>query len=104
MRPIWWLVLSAIFFAVGEFYSKKWAVNPCWQKLALLLVSYLVGILCWLPAILQTKQLALTGAIWSVLSLAATVLLGTLVFKENLEVVHWVGMGTAAVSVFLLSL
>ena len=104
MKPIWWLFLSSILFAMGEFYSKKWAINPDWQKMTMLIGSYLVSVLLWLQAIGQTKELAVTGAVWSVLSLAITVLLGTMIFGEKLELGHWIGLGAAAVAVFLLSL
>ena len=99
-----WLVLSAIFFAAGEFFSKKFALNPRLIIVVYILLMYIIGTLAWLPAILQKNQLSIVGAIWSVLSLLATVLIGLLIFGERLSVVGIIGIITAFVAVFLLSL
>jgi multidrug transporter EmrE-like cation transporter len=104
MKPIWWLLLSSVFFAAGEFYSKKYAIAQSWQKLTLVLTSYLISSVLWLPAIRQTKTLATTGAVWSVLDLAITVILGAVIFSEKLQVGQWVGISAAAIAVYLLSL
>jgi hypothetical protein len=48
-----WLVLSAIFFAFGEYLSKKFALNPRFYYVVAVIVVYSLGTLAWLPAILQ---------------------------------------------------
>ncbi|MCX6723082.1 MAG: hypothetical protein NT094_03360 [Candidatus Staskawiczbacteria bacterium] len=98
-----WLTLSAVFFAIGEFMSKKFALNPK-TMLAGILAVYSLGVLAWLPAILQKNQLSIVGAIWSVLSLLTTVLIGLLVFGERLSSVGILGIITAVIAVALLSL
>ena len=45
-----WLIVSAIFFAGGEFLSKKFALNPGFTLVVLLLVSYGISEIAWLPA------------------------------------------------------
>ncbi len=99
-----WLILSAIFFAVGEFFSKKFALAPNWSYVALVVIIYALGTLAWLPAILQKNQLSIVGAIWSVLSLLATVLIGVLIFKEHLNIIGISGIALALISIFLLSI
>jgi multidrug transporter EmrE-like cation transporter len=99
-----WLVLSALFFAAGEFFSKKFALNPKAVFFILIYVTYGLGVLAWLPAILQKNQLSMVGAIWSVLSLLTTVLIGVLIFGEKLSAVGIIGIITAFIAVFMLSL
>ncbi len=99
-----WLVLSALCFAVGEFFSKKFGLEPGWMKFALVMGSYFVGVLFWLVAITENNQLSIVGAIWSVLSLLATVLIGTLIFGEHLSALALVGIALGLVSVFILSI
>lgn len=101
---IFWLILSAIFFAVGEFFSKKFALTPKASLVAWILAAYILGTLAWLPAILQKKQLSITGAIWSVMSLLATVLIGILLFNEKLSGAGIVGIITAFIAIILLSI
>jgi multidrug transporter EmrE-like cation transporter len=99
-----WLALSGLLFAGGEFLSKKFALNPRLTLVVCILVIYSLGVLAWLPAILQKNQLSIVGAIWSVMSLLATVLIGFLLFGEKLSAVGVVGIITAFAAVALLSL
>lgn len=100
---IFWLVLSAVFFAAGEFCSKKFALAPKAGWVALILTAYILGTLAWLPAILQKNQLSIVGTIWSVLSLLATVSIGVIIFNEKLNLAGIFGILTAFVSIVLLS-
>lgn len=104
MKPIWWLLISSVFFAVGEFYSKKYALEPSWQRVMLVLASYSVSAVLWLQAIRQTKTLATTGIECSMLGLAITIILGAVIFGEKLRLIQWIGLSAAAVAVYLLSL
>lgn len=99
-----WLIGSAIFFAFGEFLSKKFALAPSFYYVIIILVVYSFGVLAWLPAILQKNQLSIVGTIWSVLSLLTTVMIGILIFGEKLNAIGVVGIIFAVVAVVLLSM
>lgn len=99
-----WLILSAVFFAGGEFLSKKFALNPKFSFVALVLLAYILGTLAWLPAILQKNQLSIVGAIWSVMSLLATVLIGVIIFSEKLSILGIIGIIMAMGAIVLLSI
>lgn len=101
---LFWLVLSAVFFACGEFLSKKFALGPKPTLVMLILLAYILGTFAWLPAILQKNSLSIVGTIWSVMSLFATVLIGVIIFKEHLSVIGIMGMVLAVVSIVLLSI
>jgi multidrug transporter EmrE-like cation transporter len=100
---IFWLVASAIFFAVGEFFSKKFALNPSIYYVVFILLAYCVGTMFWLPAILQKNQLSIVGTIWSVMSLLATVAIGVLIFNEKLGLTGILGIIFAFISIILLA-
>ena len=100
---IFWLVASAIFFAVGEFLSKKFALSPKVSYVVFILLAYCVGTLFWLPAIMQKNQLSVVGTIWSVMGLLATILIGVLVFREKLSMTGILGIVFAFISIILLS-
>ncbi len=104
MNYIFWLILSALFFAFGEFLSKKFALHPSTKYVIYILLVYALGTLAWLPAILQKNQLSVVGTIWSIMSLLATVLIGTLLFKEKLTIFGLVGIVLAFTSIILLSI
>lgn len=98
-----WLIVSALFFAVGEFLSKKFALNPRSVYVVYILIFYSLGVLTWLPAILQKNQLSIVGTMWSVLSLLTTILIGVLVFNEKLNITGTVGIIFAFIAIILLS-
>jgi multidrug transporter EmrE-like cation transporter len=99
-----WIALSAIFFALGEFLSKKFALNPGWTLFVLFIIVDLISATAWLPAIFERSQLSTTGVIWSIVSVAATVLIGVLAFSEKLTLVQCIGLAFGFVSVVLLSI
>ncbi|MEK7635348.1 MAG: hypothetical protein AAB446_02895 [Patescibacteria group bacterium] len=99
-----WLVVSALFFAGGEFLSKKFALSPKLPYVILIVCIYALGTLAWLPAILQKNSLSIAGTIWSVMSLVATVLIGVLIFGEKLSTLGIIGVITAMVAIVLLSI
>lgn len=99
-----WLVISALFFAVGEFLSKKFALSPRFTYVVLILVAYCLGTLAWLPAILQKNSLSITGTMWSVLSLLTTILIGVLIFGEKLSTIGIIGITMAMMAIILLAI
>lgn len=100
---IWWLILSAIFFAVCEFLSKKFAIQPKWSIFWIIIIVNTLAILVWLPAIMQKNQLSIVGVMWSVMSLLATFLIGIVVFSEKITLLGIVGIIFAFISIILLS-
>lgn len=98
-----WLIISAIFFAVGEFLSKRFALSPKFIYVIYILIAYSAGVLAWLPAILQKNQLSIVGTLWSVFSLLTTILIGVLLFNEKLSLTGIVGIIFAFVAIILLS-
>ena len=101
---IFWLIVSTLFFAAGEFLSKKFAMGPRSSILILLIFVDVLSLLTWLPAIMQKNQLSIVGTIWSVLSLALTVSIGMVVFGEKLNVYGIVGIITAIIAIVLLTI
>jgi len=99
-----WLIFSSLFFAVGEFLSKKFTLNPNLVLVIIIVVVYSVSVLLWLPAILQKNQLSVVGVMWSVISLLITILIGTIIFGEKLNMLSILGIIFAIISTILLSL
>ncbi len=99
-----WLLLSALFFAGGEYLSKKWGMHPNWPATFLVVGVYALGTFAWLPALLHKNQLAVMGTLWLLLATAATVAVGLLVFGEKLNNFQTAGIVLSAVAMVLLSL
>ncbi|MEI8337718.1 MAG: hypothetical protein WCF92_01060 [bacterium] len=102
--PIVWLITSGIFFALGEFFSKKFAISPSIAWIVYLVIVDILSLLAWLPAIMQKSQLSIIGTMWSVISLVLTVLIGVLIFGEKLNTLSIAGIIFALISIILLSI
>jgi multidrug transporter EmrE-like cation transporter len=103
--PSWaWIIVSGVFFALGEFFSKKFVLSPGWSLLVIFLVVDILSALTWLPAIFEKSNLSVTGVIWSVVSVMATVAIGILVFGEKLTIIQSIGLFLGLIAVALLSL
>lgn len=106
MKPHYmvWLVISAVVFSAGEFFSKKFANEPSIGFVVCILLAYCLEALLWLPALLQRNELAVVGAMWSVLSMMATVAIGTLLFGEVISTTNIAGLAVGTIALILLSL
>jgi len=101
--PAWgWLLLSAIWFTVGEYLSKKWGYAPSWATALIVVGAYALGSFAWLPVLLHKNQIALMGTLWLLLATIATVAVGVFIFHEQLNTLQWVGVGLALVALALL--
>ena len=65
---------------------------------------YMVGTWLWLPALKAGKNLATTGITWSVMSAAATVGIGILLFHEKLNAYNYVGLLLSVLGLALLQI
>jgi multidrug transporter EmrE-like cation transporter len=99
----YWLLLSMVFYAGGEFYSKKFALGPKPSFVAFLLIFYALGALAWIVALWNKDELADVGTMWAILSMLTTVSIGIFVFKEKLNAAGVIGVILAVVAIILLS-
>ncbi|MDD5041918.1 MAG: hypothetical protein PHX87_05770 [Candidatus Peribacteraceae bacterium] len=97
-----WLLLSALFFGCGEFFSKKWALAPSFGGGIAVVVVDAIGVVLWLPALLNRNQLSIVGVLWALLGAVVTVSIGLLIFRESLTWVQWIGIVCAFVALALL--
>lgn len=104
MHYLLWLSLSAVFFAIGEYWSKKFANEQRASYIGVILAAYLLTSIFWLPALVQKNHLAVVGTVWSVITLMVTILMGVVVFGERLSGPQWLGVGLATMSIVLLNL
>jgi drug/metabolite transporter (DMT)-like permease len=98
-----WLMVASLFYAAGEYYSKRWADHGGWYNIAMLFVTYMVGVALWLPALKITKTLAVTGMLWLMLAILTATLLGIFMFEEKLTACQWTGVAMAIIACVLLT-
>ncbi|MDD5751248.1 MAG: hypothetical protein PHS73_01885 [Candidatus Peribacteraceae bacterium] len=97
-----WLLFSALFFAYGEYLSKKWALHPGWMMALAVVGVDAIGTFLWLPAIFNRNVLSIIGMAWLLIGAVASVGIGLIVFRETLNWTQWTGMGFALIALVLL--
>ena len=100
----YWLLISMVFYAGGEFFSKKFAMSPKVSTVILILAFYSLGVLAWLAALWGKDELAVVGTTWAVLSLMVTVSIGIFIFGERLNWMGISGIILAVAAIVLLSM
>ncbi len=101
--PFVWLLLSAFFYAGGEYFSKLWAINPTVGISLQVLICSSFAALTWLPALQDKNEITIMGVSWLLLATFAGVIIGCFVFNENLTFSHWLGVSLACTAPVLLN-
>jgi multidrug transporter EmrE-like cation transporter len=99
-----WSFLLIIYFGFGEYYSKIFSNTPTFKLALVVVFSYALGSLAWLPAIYKVKLLAIIGTIWSIMSILMTIVIGIFVFGETLTTIQIIVIVLAAISIILLTI
>lgn len=96
------IVCSVALYTGGEYFSKLWGLDPGIPLMAAAMACYIASAFVWFPALLYRDQLSTIGIAWEVLALCATLLLGFLVFRENISAKNWLGLILGLIAAWLL--
>ena len=97
-----WFGICGVTFAIGEYVSKRWALQGGWHLVVIMTLAYGLGSLAWLPIIKAKTELARMGMMWMVVASVTTVAIGIIVFGEKLTGTQWLGVVLAVVSMLLI--
>jgi len=94
------LSLSIIGVISGDYFAKSWSVNRQPLFFILGMIGYLASGLFYTPTLLK-KGLVITSVIWSVVSTIGFILIGVLIFKEELSPLQIAGVALGSVALVL---
>lgn len=101
---MWFLLLLGAACGIsGDYFCKGWVDTHSNLKLSQAIFCYLCATSLWLVLISQGKQLSRIGPIWTIMQACAAVAIGVFVFKEQLSLIHKIGLGFALVSIACLT-
>jgi drug/metabolite transporter (DMT)-like permease len=99
------LLICALFNILGDYFAKVWSAGGngagAW-KMWLAGGFYCTLTAAWMYGLNRMQHLGRWTCIWTIISLAAGVLMSQLIFHEPMTIKTWVGIGFAAVSLALL--
>ena len=98
------LILFAIVLeAAADILFKYWSIENKNSLFILGMLAYAVGTVFWAVS-LKYEFLSKAVSVFTILNLAAIVLLGVLVFKENLSLINKIGIVLGVVSIILIEI
>ncbi len=98
------LILLAILFEVfGDILFKKFALQNKNYFLIIGLIIYFIGTFFWAVS-LKYESLSKAISIFTILNLIAVVLVGVLMFKENLSLINKIGIFLGVLSIILIEI
>lgn len=100
-----WLVpltLLILFEATADILSKQWQLNQTWWRWCLAIGMYIVANVFWLWALKDGSGLARGGLLFSVGSALLAILIGLVMYREQVGTRELWGLGLGVVSVILL--
>lgn len=103
-QPMLYLIISSIFFISGEYCSKLFAISPSVKSAIIICTLYLIGTICWLPAIYYGKNLSTVGSMWNILAAISTIFLGLVIFQEHITKLQYTGLIMTIIGIILLNL
>jgi multidrug transporter EmrE-like cation transporter len=95
------VLCSLVFYSIGEYYSKLWSLGPSKIFFLIVLASYSMSGVMWLPALRLHGQLSALSAVWSCLSIIICILVGVLMFGEELSTRQVIGLVLAVAASIL---
>lgn len=97
------LILAASSVTVGDYFGKYWSINQKMVYYWLALLGYFGSGIFYLPTLLR-KGLVVTSLIWTLIATIGFLIIGLVIFKENLTPLQVVGVILGISALIVLSL
>lgn len=96
------LLLAAIATVAGDYFGKLWSVDLRHAYFWIGFVLYALAGLFYFPTLLR-DGLITTSIVWTILATAGFLIIGLLIFKEQLTLLQWIGVGFGIVAIILIN-
>ena len=97
------IILATIFEVVGDIFFKKWSAGSKNTLLYIGLLAYSIGTVFWAIS-LKYEFLSKAISTFTILNLIIIILIGVLVFKEDLSLINKIGIAFGVLSIILIEI
>lgn len=97
------IILATALEVGGDIFFKKWAIGGKGLVLLIGLLAYFIGTIFWAIS-LKYEFLSKAISIFTILNLIVIILVGVIMFKEDLSLVNKIGMVLGVLSVILIEI
>lgn len=95
------MLFAVIFEVIADIFLKKWSIESRNILLGAGLFLYFIGTIFW-AFTLKYEHLSKAVSVFTILNFALVVLVGVILFKEDLSLVNKIGIGLGIISVILI--
>lgn len=96
------LFVAAAATIAGDYFGKLWSINPKPTVLILALLGYFLSGFFYIPTLLKSG-LVVSSIIWSLLTIIGFLVVGLIVFKEELTLLQIIASSIGLISLILFS-
>lgn len=97
------IIIAVLLEVAGDIFFKKWSLENKNVLLITGLVIYFIGTFFWAVS-LKYEYLSKAISVFAVLNLIIIVLIGLVLFKENLSLTNKIGIGLGILSIILIEI
>ena len=97
------IAIAVILEVIGDILFKKWSLENKNILLIIGLIIYFIGTIFWAIS-LKYESLSKAISVFTILNLIIIVLVGIILFKENLSLINKIGIGLGILSVILIEI
>ena len=96
------MLVTLCFDILGDYAAKRWATQPSKLGMMLVIGLYMTANVLWAFS-LKYEYLSRGTVIINVLNSLAIIMIGVIVFKEDLSAANKIGLGLGVASLYLLN-
>ncbi|MFA7284617.1 MAG: hypothetical protein WC004_02235 [Candidatus Absconditabacterales bacterium] len=97
------MLLSSLFAFLGDYFAKTYSVDRQLMMLVVCLVSFLIGDILFVVTLFQ-REFVLMNVIWNTLNISLGLIIGFVLFHEQVTTLQGVGIIISIVGLILMSI
>jgi len=97
------VIFAFLIICLGDVFSKEFSKEGLWDYGIFAVITYAAGTFVWLQILLRTKTLGITGTLWNIGSILAGLVIGVVLYNEQLSCQQWIGIIFAIAAIVLLT-
>jgi len=103
LYPLILILLAVSFEVVADILFKKWSIGNSNLFFSAGLLIYFIGTIFWAIS-LKYEYLSKAVSVFTILNLILLVIVGIILFKEDLSLVNKIGIGLGIISIVLIEI
>jgi multidrug transporter EmrE-like cation transporter len=96
------VVLASASVIIGDFAAKAWSVSQKPYSLVLAFLGYFLSGFFYIPTLLR-EGLIVTSVMWAIISTVGFLVIGFVIFKEQLSLMQIIAVTIGIMSILMLS-